>query len=126
MPVSSGPEFATMRYKKVVGLGLRFQAINFAQADFMGHRVRFNVPVDYMNQYFFWVRASGDYRPTGRFLDAGRSLATPAIANLPSFADFLEWSLGTECTDIDEIDEVLIVPGDQAKAQELAQCLQEN
>jgi quercetin dioxygenase-like cupin family protein len=32
----------------------------------------------------------------------------------------------TECTDIDEIDEVLIVPGDQAKVQELAQCLQEN
>ena len=32
----------------------------------------------------------------------------------------------TECTDIDEIDKVLIVPGDQAKAQELAQCLQEN
>jgi quercetin dioxygenase-like cupin family protein len=32
----------------------------------------------------------------------------------------------TECTDIDEIDEVLIVPGDQTKAQELAQCLQEN
>jgi len=32
----------------------------------------------------------------------------------------------TECTDIDEIDEVLIMPGDQAKAQELAQCLQEN
>jgi quercetin dioxygenase-like cupin family protein len=32
----------------------------------------------------------------------------------------------TECTDIDEIDEVLIVPGDQVKAQELAQCLQEN
>jgi quercetin dioxygenase-like cupin family protein len=32
----------------------------------------------------------------------------------------------TECTDIDEIDEVLIAPSDQAKAQELAQCLQEN
>jgi quercetin dioxygenase-like cupin family protein len=32
----------------------------------------------------------------------------------------------TECTDIDEIDEVLIVPGDQAKAQKLAQCLQES
>ena len=32
----------------------------------------------------------------------------------------------TECTDLDEVDEVLIVPGDQAKAQELAQCLQEN
>ena len=32
----------------------------------------------------------------------------------------------TECTDIDEIDEVLIVPGDIAEVQELAQCLQES
>ena len=32
----------------------------------------------------------------------------------------------TECTDLDEVDEVLIVPGDQAQAQELAKCLQEN
>ena len=32
----------------------------------------------------------------------------------------------TECTDMDEIDEVLIVPGDVAQAQKLAQCLQEN
>jgi len=27
---------------------------------------------------------------------------------------------------LDEVDEVLIVPGDIAEAQELAQCLQEN
>lgn len=32
----------------------------------------------------------------------------------------------TECTDMDEIDEVLIVPSDIAQAQKLAQCLQEN
>ena len=32
----------------------------------------------------------------------------------------------TECTNMDEIDEVLIVPGDVAQAQELAKCLQEN
>jgi quercetin dioxygenase-like cupin family protein len=32
----------------------------------------------------------------------------------------------TECTDLDEVDEVLIAPGDQAQAQELAKCLQEN
>ena len=32
----------------------------------------------------------------------------------------------TECTDADEIDEVLIVPGDVAQAQKLAQCLKEN
>lgn len=32
----------------------------------------------------------------------------------------------TDCTDTDEIDEVLIVPGDVAQAQQLATCLQEN
>lgn len=32
----------------------------------------------------------------------------------------------TDCTDTDEIDEVLVVPGDVAQAQELAKCLQEN
>jgi quercetin dioxygenase-like cupin family protein len=32
----------------------------------------------------------------------------------------------TECTDMDDIDEVLIVPSDVAQAQKLAQCLQEN
>jgi quercetin dioxygenase-like cupin family protein len=32
----------------------------------------------------------------------------------------------TECTDADKIDEVLIVPSDQTKVQELAKCLQEN
>lgn len=31
----------------------------------------------------------------------------------------------TDCTDIDEIDEVLIVTGDEAQARELAKCLQE-
>jgi mannose-6-phosphate isomerase-like protein (cupin superfamily) len=32
----------------------------------------------------------------------------------------------TECTNLDEVDEVLIVPSDVAQAQELAKCLQEN
>ena len=32
----------------------------------------------------------------------------------------------TECTNLDEVDEVLIVPSDDAKVQELAKCLQEN
>ena len=32
----------------------------------------------------------------------------------------------TECTDLNEIDEVLIVPSNVAQAQKLAQCLQEN
>ena len=32
----------------------------------------------------------------------------------------------TECTDTDEIDEVLIAPGNEAQAHELAYCLKEN
>ena len=32
----------------------------------------------------------------------------------------------TDCTDTDEIDEVLIAPGDEAQAHELAHCLKEN
>ena len=32
----------------------------------------------------------------------------------------------TECVDESEIDEVLIVPGNAAQAQNMAQCLQEN
>jgi len=103
MPVSPAPAFVTLRYKKVVGLGLAFQAINFAQGEFMGHRVRFEVPVDYMNQYFHWERAVGDYRPTGRFTDAGRELEDAEIDDLPTFAQFLEWRLGTDYTDIDGV-----------------------
>ena len=32
----------------------------------------------------------------------------------------------TECTNEDEIDEVLIVPGDNLQAQQMAKCLQES
>ena len=109
MPVSPAPDFVTLRYKKVVGLGLAFQAINFAQGEFMGHRVRFNVPVDYMNQYFYWERVTNDYRPTGRFKDEGHDLfaqngqTEPEIADLPKFSEFLEWSLGTAYTDVDGV-----------------------
>jgi hypothetical protein len=103
MPPSAPPAFVTLRYKKVVGLGLAFQAINFAQGEFMGHRVRFEVPVDYMNQYFHWEREPGANRPTGRFTDAGRTLEEPEIDPLPTFAQFLEWRLGTAYTDVDGV-----------------------
>lgn len=101
MPVSPAPASVVMRYKKVVGLGLTFQAINFAQSEFMGHRIRFSVPVDYMNQYFRWVRAPNDVRPTGRFLNAGDE-ETP-IDSLPTFSSLLAWTLGTSCTDLDGV-----------------------
>jgi hypothetical protein len=96
MPVSPSPEFVTLRYKKVVGLGLAFQAINLAQGEFMGHRVRLSLPVDLMNEYFTWQRAVGEVRPTGRFTNA------PAEAD-HTFAELLTWALGSPMTDVDGV-----------------------
>jgi hypothetical protein len=84
-----------------VHLGLTAQAINFAQSAFMGHRVCFNVPVDFMNEYFRWTRAAGELRPTGRFV------ADPATAGgpsgMPSFSTLLQRSFETAYTDIDGV-----------------------
>lgn len=113
MAPTPSPDFVTIRYRKVVGLGLAFQAINFAQGEFMGHRVRLTMPVDYMNQYFFWERASGDYRPTGRFADVGHEVfemngqEDAEVEELPSFATCLEWALGTDYMDIDGVADAL-------------------
>ena len=57
----------TIRYRKVVCWGLSPSAINFAQAGYMGHRVAISLPVDLMNKFFSWTRASGEVAPTGRF-----------------------------------------------------------
>jgi hypothetical protein len=89
-------------FKKVVNWGLTPQAINFAQSAFMGHRVCFSVPVDLMNEYFTWKRASGEVRPTGRFVNAPTTLA-----NLPTFATAIERCLGTQYTDLDGVAEGL-------------------
>ena len=85
-------------FKKVVNWGLTPQAINFAQSAFMGHRVCFTVPVDFMNEYFTWTRASGEVRPTGRFV-----AAPTTIANLPTFATVIERCLGAPYTDLDGV-----------------------
>jgi len=58
----------TIRYKKVVCWGLAPQAVNFAQATTLGHRVAISLPVDLMNKFFTWTRASGEVAPTGRFV----------------------------------------------------------
>ena len=89
-------------FKKVVNWGLTPQAINFAQSAFMGHRVCFSVPVDLMNEYFTWTRASGELRPTGRFV-----AAPTTIANLPTFATAIERCLGAQYTDLDGVAEGL-------------------
>jgi hypothetical protein len=87
-----------LRYKKVVNWGLTAQAINFAQSSFMGHRVCFSVPVDFMNQYLTWSRASGELRPTGRFNNNPN-----AAGYVPTFEEMLTRCLGSEYTDLDGV-----------------------
>ena len=86
-------------FRKVVNWGLTPQAINFAQSSFMGHRVCFTVPVDFMNEYFTWARYSREVRPTGRFVND----ITGVIANAPTFQQLIERCLGAEYTDIDGV-----------------------
>ena len=57
----------SLRYKKIVATGLALNAINFARSSAMGHRVAILVPVNYMNSFFTWSRATGEVAPTGRF-----------------------------------------------------------
>jgi hypothetical protein len=97
---------STLRFRKMTHLGLSAQAINFAQSSFMGHRVSFNVPVDFMNEYFTWKRAADEVRPTGRFVaDPG---ANPAYASagpkdMPTFTEMLERAFGSAYTDLDGV-----------------------
>ena len=101
---------STLRYRKITHLGLTAQAINFAQSSFMGHRVSFKIPVDFMNEYFTWTRAAGEVRPTGRFVaDPG---ANPAYASagpkdMPTFIEILERAFGSAYTDLDGVAEGL-------------------
>ena len=101
---------STLRFRKMTHLGLSAQAINFAQSSFMGHRVSFNVPVDFMNEYFTWTRAVDELRPTGRFVaDPG---ANPAYASagpkdMPTFTEMLERAFGSTFTDLDAVAEGL-------------------
>jgi hypothetical protein len=101
---------STLRYRKITHLGLSAQAINFAQSSFMGHRVSFTVPVDFMNEYFTWTRAAGELRPTGRFVASpglNPAYASSGPAAMPSFDAMLERAFETSYTDLDGVAEGL-------------------
>ena len=87
-----------VRYRKVVNWGLTPQAINFAQSSFMGHRVCFSVPVDFMNQYFTWSRYSRELRPTGRFTNDPNS-----VGLVPTFKEMIERCLDSPYSDLDGV-----------------------
>ena len=88
-----------------MNLGLTAQAINFAQSAFMGHRVSFSVPVDFMNEYFRWTRAAGEVRPTGRFVMAPATNGGPS--GMPGFSTLLQRSFQTAYSDLDGVAEGL-------------------
>ena len=92
-------------FRKTVHLGLTAQAINFAQSAFMGHRVLFNVPVDFMNEYFRWTRMAGELRPTGRFVaePAATYSGAGVPSAMPSFSTLLQRAFETAYTDIDGV-----------------------
>ena len=87
-----------VRYRKVVNWGLTPQAVNFAQSSFMGHRVCFSVPVDFMNQYLTWSRYSGELRPTGRFNNDPNSNGF-----VPKFSEMIERCLNSAYMDADGV-----------------------
>lgn len=87
-----------VRYRKVVNWGLTPQAINFAQSSFMGHRVCFSVPVDFMNQYFTWSRYSRELRPTGRFTNDPNSTGL-----VPTFKEMISRCLDSPYSDLDGV-----------------------
>ena len=95
---SSKASPTTIRYKKVVCWGLSPQAVNFAQASTLGHRVSILLPVDLMNKYFTWTRASGEVAPTGRFVKD----PTPAVAG-SDFVNKLVEAFSKEYTDLDGV-----------------------
>ena len=85
-------------FQKMVISGLSAQPINFAQSPFMGHRVCFSVPVDFMNQYFTWTRSSGEVKPTGRFTNDPNPSGF-----VPTFSQMMERSLNSPYTDVDGV-----------------------
>ena len=88
----------TIRYKKVVCWGLAPQAINFAQATTLGHRVSVVLPVDLMNKYFQWTRASQEASPTGRFVSNPASIGAGK-----DFVSQLVEAFSKEYTDMDGV-----------------------
>jgi hypothetical protein len=82
----------TIRYRKILSLALANNAINFTESSLVGHRVQISIPVDYLNTFFVWERASGSPRPVGHFLSEVDSL---------KFVNILKSALNKSYNDID-------------------------
>jgi hypothetical protein len=65
----------------------------------MGHRVAISLPVDLMNKFFSWTRASGEVAPTGRFTNNPPG----TILGTDDFTSELVKALGSPYNDMDGV-----------------------
>lgn len=84
----------TLRYRRMISVGLASNAINLSSSGAMGHRVVVPMSVDDLNSFFYWNRLPGAPRAVGHFNAAG-------AAGGSTFAAALEESLGVSFTDAD-------------------------
>jgi hypothetical protein len=89
------PVPTTLRYRRLVSVGLANQAINLSTAKAMGHRVLFDMSAESANAFFYWTRLSGSARAVGHFS------ATAADASGNTMEDVLVANLGESFTDVD-------------------------
>jgi len=97
---TSDPNPQCVRYRRIVTWGLSAEAIRFATAGALGHRVEVMMPVDLMNQYFRWQRQTGSAGPSGEFVAAPTATSGPAPV---TFRDCLRQALGTPLLDVDGV-----------------------
>ena len=85
----------TLRYRRLVSIGLASNAINLSTSSAMGHRVQIPMSIADMNSFFTWSRQAGTPRAVGHFNPSG------AGSGAPSFLVSLASSLGLNYTDMD-------------------------
>ena len=61
----------TLRYKRLVQVGLASNTINLSTSAAMGHRVQVTMPVNELNSFFYWQRLAGSPRAEGHFNTTG-------------------------------------------------------
>jgi len=61
----------TIKYRRLVQVGLSANAINLSNGTALGHRVQITMPVDLLNSHFYWERPAGSPRAIGHFNSSG-------------------------------------------------------
>ena len=88
------PTPTTLRYRRLVSIGLAANAINLSTSAAMGHRVQVSMSAATANQYFNWSREAGAPRAVGHFA---------STAGIESFSADLQACLSTPYVDMDAV-----------------------